>query len=153
MVRQVQTISQFQTLVIVIVIVSGIMSVPVSCGRIRQRRNQPRNLTDTQCLHRLRHQYLFVVNVLHPSNNGGIVPDVKKGSSFCPWTWSTDEDVNRIPRYLPKAECPRCRFECRQVLYSHNSLVQQCTQTSRGSICTWARMERTLPVAYVYVKP
>ena len=141
---------QLQTLVIVIVFLSGIMSVPGSCGQTQQRRNERRSLTDTQCLHQLRHRYLFVVNVLRPSNNT-FTDQITNSSILCPWTWAIDEDVDRIPRFLVKAECRSCDYKCRAVFYSHTSLVQRCTRKRRGFIqCIWKRMERTLPIAYVF---
>ena len=129
------------------------MSVPGSYGRLRRRAR--RNITDSMCLHRLRHRYLFVENVLLPSNNTQIngrinfVTGAKEGTTNCPWTWAIDEDVDRIPRYLAKAVCPKCNFNCRAVFYTHNSLVQRCTRRT-GGVCIWKRMERTLPIAYVF---
>lgn len=148
---------QFQPLVIITVVLIGMMSVQGSDGRGRRSRlrHAQLNVSDSQCLRQLRHRFLFVQNVLHASNDTqtsgriNFVTGARAGSRFCPWTWAIDEDVDRIPRYLAKAECPKCHVACRAVFYSHNALVQRCTRRTGGN-CIWKRMERTLAVAYVY---
>ena len=135
---------QFQSLAIVIVILIGTMSVLSSCKRLRPRRN----ITDSQCLHRLSRHYLLVENSLLSSNdtqkNGPM-----EGTKNCPWTWALDDDPDRSPRYLAKAVCPKCNFNCRAVFYYHNTLVQRCTRRT-GGVCIWKWAERSLAIAYVF---
>ncbi|KAL9971769.1 hypothetical protein ACROYT_G017975 [Oculina patagonica] len=138
---------------LIMVILVGVMSLPGSSACSARRRQK---FTDSQLLQRIRQRYLFVENrlVVHSSNhtqiNGGInfKTGQKTGTSKCPWIWAIDDDPDRIPRYLAKAECPQCNHYCRAVFYTHNSLVQRCDRKT-GTIF-WTRMERTLQIAYVY---
>lgn len=144
----------FQFLTIsVIVILIGMMTTLGSCRRSRRQR-AGRNITDTQCLHRLSRRYLLVDNNLHSSNdshsNGRINFEIgaKEGTTYCPWTWALDDDPDRIPRYLAKAQCSQCHFNCRAVFYSHSTLFQVCKQ--RKGVCIWKRREWRLAIAFVY---
>ena len=127
---------------LVIVILFWVMSVPVSCGRSRQ------------CMSQLSDRYLFVKG-MHPIKKRRTSSDSAKrtssrvGSERCPWSWGMDEGVDRFPRFLTKAECPRCGLDCRAVVYPHTVLVQSCTRET-GMICTWKTKERSLPIAFVY---
>lgn len=137
---------QFQSLAIVIVILIGTMSALSSCKRLKPRRN----VTDSRCLHRLSQRYLLVENSL-VSSDGRDNVDVgaREGTINCPWTWALDDNPDRFPRYLAKAECTNCNFNCRAVFYSHSVLVQRCTREA-GRACIWKRAERSLAIAYVF---
>ncbi|CAH3126956.1 unnamed protein product [Porites evermanni] len=149
---QAQTIRvKLQSWITVLVILMFTTSFQGSDGRPTSR-----NLTDTRCLHRLRHRYLFVEYGLHPSNDTQINGESNRYSGekggttgYCPWVWAFDEDVDRIPRYLAKAECPLCGFQCRQVRYWHSTLVQRCTGRS-SAFCTWKRKEVPLAISFIY---
>lgn len=74
------------------------------------------------------------------------------GSRYCRWTTELDENVNREPRYLPKAVCKGCQWYCRPVDYDHRVLVRDCPalETRRERIDVWKWEKVTLPVAFVY---
>ena len=133
--------TQFLAFVIVILIGILLSPPPVSCRHS--------NVTDIQCMRRLSNRYMLVENTLLPSttqsNNGN-----KIGSSTCPWTWTTDDDPNRIPRYLYRAVCPKCEYYCKPVSYTHHTLQQKCKRKAGGRICVWNRKERELNIAYVF---
>jgi len=141
-------------LILMMVFLINLMSLPSSVSGCSSRRKK--QFSDSQLLQKIRERYIFVENklVAHRSNNtqinGGInfVTGAKEGTQKCPWTWAIDEDPDRIPRYLAKAECPQCNHYCRAVFYTHNSLVQRCDRKT-GTLY-WKRMERTLQIAYVY---
>ena len=134
-------------------VVIGLMALPGSSGCSSRRRQ---NLTDTQSLQLIRQRYIFVENklVIQSSNSTQIngrnnfVTGAIEGTTKCPWKWATDDDPDRIPRYIAKAVCPQCKHYCRAVFYTHNSLVQRCDRKT-GTLY-WTRMERTLQIAYVY---
>ena len=140
-------------LILMMVFLINLMSLPSSSGCSSRRKKQ---FSDSQLLQKIRERYNFMENILvaHSSNhtqiNGRInfVTGAKEGTIKCPWTWAIDEDPDRIPRYLAKAECPQCNHYCRAVFYTHNSLVQRCDR--KTGILYWKRMERTLQIAYVY---
>ena len=141
------------SVILMMILLIDLMTLPGSrsCPARRKQR-----FTDSQLLQRIRQRYIFMENklVVHRSNhtqiNGGInfITGAKEGTKKCPWTWAIDEDPDRIPRYLAKAECPQCKNYCRAVFYTHNSLVQRCDRKT-GTLY-WKRMERTLQIAYVY---
>ena len=74
------------------------------------------------------------------------------GSRYCSWTTDFDENVNREPRYLPKAVCKGCKWYCRPVDYDHRVLVRDCSalETHRERIDVWKWERVSLPVAFVY---
>ena len=92
-------------------VVIGLMALPGSNGCSSRRRQ---NLTDTRLLQLIRQQYIFVENklVTQGSNstqlNGrsNFVTGAIEGTTKCPWKWATDDDPDRIPRYIAKAVCP-----------------------------------------------
>ena len=122
-----------------------------SCGRLKQGRGC-RNLTDTQCLVRASRRYLLVENFLLANNNTHsnrpVPAGAREGTRNCPWIWTLDDNPNRLPRYLARAECHNCNFNCRAVFYSHSTLEQRCNHKS--PVCTWWRIERPLEIAYVF---
>ena len=134
------------------VILIGLMSGLGSCGRLKLRRGG-RNLTDAQCLLRVSRKYFLVENFLLLTNdtrnrNRPVPFGTGEGTRNCPWIWTIDDDPNRIPRYLARAECSKCNFNCRAVFYSHSTLEQRCTHKS--PVCLWWRIERPMEVAYVF---
>ncbi|KAL9971768.1 hypothetical protein ACROYT_G017974 [Oculina patagonica] len=151
--KEITSARKLKLLAILMVILIGVMSLSGSSACSARRRKK---FTDSQLLQRIQQRYRFVENklVVHSSNhtqiNGGInfKTGQKTGTSNCPWTWAIDDDPDRIPRYLAKAECSQCNHYCRAVFYAHNSLIQRCDRKT-GTIF-WTRMERTLPIAYVY---
>lgn len=73
-------------------------------------------------------------------------------SRYCSWTNEPDENVNREPRYLPKAVCKGCKWYCRPVYYNHRVLVRDCPalKTHKERMDVWKWEQVTLPVAFVY---
>ena len=128
-------------------ILIGTMSALSSCKRLKPQRN----VTYSQCLRRISRRYLLVDNSLTSSDGSNNVDNgAREGTRNCPWTWVLDDDTERIPRYLAKAECPNCGFTCRAVFYYHNTLVQRCTRSTGRRVCTWKWAERSLAIAYVF---
>ena len=117
-----------------------------SCGRLKQGRGC-RNLTDTQCLLRASRKYLLVKNFLLENNNTHsnrpVPAGTREGTPNCPWIWTLDDNPNRLPRYLARAECHNFNFYCRAVFYSHSTLKKRCNHKS--PVCTWWRIESLWP--------
>ena len=76
----------------------------------------------------------------------------RTGSRYCNWTVELDDNVNRKPRFLPKAVCKGCERYCKSVDYDHRVLVRDCNalRTHRGKLDVWKWEKVTLPVAFVY---
>ena len=133
------------------IVLIGYMSGLGSCGRLKQKR-RCRNLSDAQCLLRVSRRYLLLENFLLENNNTHsnrpVPAGAREGTRNCPWIWTLDDNPNRLPRYLARAECHNCNFNCRAVFYSHSTLEQRCTHKS--PVCTWWRIERPLEIAYVF---
>lgn len=73
-------------------------------------------------------------------------------SLHCSWTVELDDNVNRKPRFLPKAVCKGCKWYCKPVDYDHRVLVRDCDalRTHRDKMDVWKWEKVTLPVAFVY---
>ena len=69
-------------------------------------------------------------------------------STMCPWSWSHDDNPDRVPRFLTKAVCPDCKHFCRAVLYNYKGLMQRCDVRIGSAVWKWTLFE--LPVAFVF---
>ena len=142
---------QFQFIVFVLkmVVLVGYLSGLGFCGRLKQGRGC-RNFTE--CLIRANRGYLLVEKVPLANNNTHsnrpVPAGTREGTRYCPWIWTLDDNPNRLPRYLARAECHNCNFNCRAVFYSHSTLERRCTHKS--PVCTWRRIEMPLEIAYVF---
>ncbi|KAL9971748.1 hypothetical protein ACROYT_G017952 [Oculina patagonica] len=114
------------------------------------------NLKPRKTLTRLRQSFLFVEKPsVSLQSSLGIPKRVSRnvkvempGTTMCPWTWSHDDNPDRVPRYLTKAVCPSCGHYCRAVFYYHRGLVQRCDVRTGEKVWKWTVVE--LPVAFVY---
>lgn len=74
-------------------------------------------------------------------------------SHYCSWTVELNENVNRKPRFLPKAVCHGCAWYCKAVEFDHRVLVRDCNaslRTHREKMDVWKWERVRLPVAFVY---
>ena len=72
----------------------------------------------------------------------------RRASEKCPFQYAvkrfTGGDV--VPRYMSYATCQQCNAaRCQPVYYTHKVLIKNCNNV-------WFWGERTLPVAYIWVK-
>ncbi|XP_048589254.1 uncharacterized protein LOC125573014 [Nematostella vectensis] len=72
----------------------------------------------------------------------------RRVGTTCPWSWETDEDSDRFPKFIMRAVCTdraRCGV-CRKVFYEHTVLRRRC-DASLGLV--WERGTHTVPIAFV----
>ena len=91
------------------------------------------------------------VEVILPNRQKREVGERK--SLYCNWTIDLDDNVDRFPRYLPKAVCENCPPYCEEIDYHHKVLIRDCSSdltTHRRKIDVWKWETVALPVAFVY---
>jgi hypothetical protein len=59
-----------------------------------------------------------------------------------------DEDLNRLPKRIPKAICSNCSFDCTAREYWHMVLKKKCDKKTGEFF--WVKTQVKLPVAFVY---
>lgn len=117
--------------------------------------SRPSSATSNQILNYLiQWQYTFVSLSDPKPKNQITIQSTRKvvpNSLHCPFTWETDDDVNRQPKTLLKAKlgpCPSsnqaCATNCHAVTYGHQVLKHKCSR-----VWTWETVN--LPVAFVRV--
>ena len=105
---------------------------------------------------RLFRRYMFVENPYPSQVHLSVIPKrvsrqitlQTQSSTMCPWSWSHDDNPDRVPRFLIKAVCPDCKHFCRAVLYNYKGLMQRCDVRIGRAVWKWTLFE--LPVAFVF---
>ena len=115
------------------------------------------DLRAAQALRHLQQKYIFVrkkASALipkqlspQPRNTRSDASSIP-GTTYCPWKWVQDVDLERMPRSIMKAVCPGCAHFCRPVYYYHNVLIPKCDKKTGEKVWKWK--EKELAVAYVY---
>ena len=146
----------FQLLVIMIVVLTGAALV---LGASRCSPKWRLNRNSTQVLQRIQRMCLEEKGYLIVKNQVGMSGDSHTHTStgtehttYCPWRWKVDDNPDRIPRFLVYADLdcayPDCDIYCREVYYTHRTLVLQRNKTT--GVTWWSWIPETKKVAYVY---
>lgn len=72
----------------------------------------------------------------------------------CTWRYTLDDDVTRIPRFIPKAEltCTNCSQRCKASFWEHHVLVKDCKRVRfvRRKADIWKTSTVSLAISFTY---